>query len=199
MVELAKKGYLNKTHFSSGRVPTAKAFRFYIQNLMEEKELSTAEEVSYKSDIWDTRQKLHQLLAQASKALSKRTGLLAITTTDEGAVYYSCLNNILDQREFWDMDFTKTFFATLDEGSFFGKIIDEFDKVEKEILCMLGEEDYHNKSLEECASVFGIFSGNEVKGAVGVMGSKRMHYETVIPNVKYFASLIQQIVKEQGY
>ena len=52
MVELAKKDYLKKEHFSSGRLPTAKAFRFYIQNIMEEKELSTADEVSYKSDIF---------------------------------------------------------------------------------------------------------------------------------------------------
>src|SRR3990167_4880843 len=44
MVELARKKYLKKSYFSSGRVPTAQAFRFYIKNLLNEKELSTAEE-----------------------------------------------------------------------------------------------------------------------------------------------------------
>jgi heat-inducible transcriptional repressor len=52
MVVLSKNGYLKKEYFSAGRVPTPKAFRFYIKNLMHEKELSTAEEVAYKSDIW---------------------------------------------------------------------------------------------------------------------------------------------------
>ena len=55
MVELAKKEYLKKTHFSSGRVPSAKGFRFYIKHLMKEKELSTVEEVAYKNSIWDDR------------------------------------------------------------------------------------------------------------------------------------------------
>src|SRR4051812_10416904 len=51
MVALAKKGYLKKTHFSSGRAPSSKGFRFYIQHLMKEKELSTVDEVSYKNSI----------------------------------------------------------------------------------------------------------------------------------------------------
>ncbi len=37
MVELAKKGYLKKTHFSSGRLPSAKGFRFYIKHFNETK------------------------------------------------------------------------------------------------------------------------------------------------------------------
>ena len=35
MVSLAKNGYIKKAHFSSGRVPSAKGFRFYINKLMK--------------------------------------------------------------------------------------------------------------------------------------------------------------------
>ena len=59
MVELARKGDLMKTHFSSGRVPSARGFRFYIGNLMKEKELSTVDEVAYKNSIWDDRSERH--------------------------------------------------------------------------------------------------------------------------------------------
>ena len=55
MVELAKKDYLKKTHFSSGRIPSARGFRFYIKHLMKQKEISTTDEVSYKNSIWDER------------------------------------------------------------------------------------------------------------------------------------------------
>ena len=67
MVELAKKSFLKKTHFSSGRVPSAKGFRFYIKHLMKEKELSTSDEVAYKNSIWDERNEAHKLLSQATK------------------------------------------------------------------------------------------------------------------------------------
>ena len=64
MVELAKKGYLKKNHFSSGRMPSAKGFRFYIKHLMKQKELSTTDEVAYKNSIWDERAEAPRLLSQ---------------------------------------------------------------------------------------------------------------------------------------
>ena len=48
MVELAKKNYLKKSYFSSGRLPTSQAFRFYISNLMNEKEYYRAHELAEK-------------------------------------------------------------------------------------------------------------------------------------------------------
>src|SRR3989344_5415081 len=77
MVELTNKDYLKKGYFSAGRVPTAKAFRFYIKNIMKEQTLSTAQEVAYKSDIWDYKDRTTQLLQNATRSLAKRTRLLA--------------------------------------------------------------------------------------------------------------------------
>lgn len=199
MVELAKKKYLKKAHFSSGRIPTAEAFRFYISNLMQEKELSTADEVSYKSDIWDFREEVHQLLQQATRALAKRTKLLAATTTSSGDVFYYGTHNILDTREFWDIDLTRHLFEKLDERSFFEEILSDFEKLEQEILYMMGAHDMKNETLEDCGSVFAHFAGKHINGAIGVMGPKRMRYDVVIPNVRYFAHLIQTIIDEQGF
>ena len=100
MVELAKKSYLKKTHFSSGRVPSAKGFRFYIKHLMKQKDLSTTDEVAYKNSIWDERAESHRLLSQAVKVLSQRTGLLSLVTTNDGDLYYSGMANLLTQPEF---------------------------------------------------------------------------------------------------
>lgn len=199
MVELTKKKYLSKSHFSSGRVPTAAAFRFYIQNLMQEKDLSTADEVAYKSEVWDSREELHRLLQQATRTLSKRTKLLAVATTDRGDVYYCGINYVLSQDEFLDINLTRHFFSMLDEESIFGLIMKEFDRVQVELLYLLGEKDLSSPSLEECGTVFGMFEGQQIKGAIGVMGPKRMHYDMVVPNVKYFSHLLQEIMKEQGF
>src|SRR3989338_2404287 len=116
MVELAKKNYLKKYHFSSGRIPSAKGFRFYIKHLMKEKELSTIDEVAYKNSIWDERDELHRLLSQATKVLAHRTGLLSLTTTSVGDLYYSGVSNLLDKQEFLNLDLSKNLFSLLDEG-----------------------------------------------------------------------------------
>lgn len=197
MVELAKKGYLKKTHFSSGRVPSAKGFRFYISHLMKQKELSTTDEVAYKNSIWDERAETHRLLSQAAKVLSQRTGLLSLITTNSGDLYYSGMANLLNQPEFLDLNLSRSLFSRLDEISFWERILDDFN-VEDEIRCMLGEEDFHDPTFDACASVWGEFEGKKLKGLIGVVGSKRMYYDLVIPQIKYFSNLLEEIIKEQN-
>jgi heat-inducible transcriptional repressor len=198
MVTLAKKDYLKKTHFSSGRVPSAKAFRFFIKNLMKEKEVSTAEEVAYKNSVWDERNETHRLLSQATKVLSQKTGLLSLSATNHGDLYYAGISNLFTQPEFFDFDLSRHLFSKLDETDFWTKILDEFADMEEEIMYMLGEDDFHDPIFDSCASILGEFEGKNIKGIIGVVGPKRMYYETIVPQVKYFSGLIDDIFKEQG-
>jgi len=197
MVELAKKGYLKKNHFSSGRVPSARGFRFYIKHLMKQKELSTTDEVAYKNSIWDERNQAHRLLSQAARVLSQKTGLLSVVTTNYKDMYYSGVANLLNQPEFLDLSLSKSLFGRLDEFPFWDRILNEFSQIEDEVMCMLGEEDFHDNAFDSCASVWGEFEGNNIKGMVGVIGPKRMYYEEIIPQIRYFSHLIGEIMKEQ--
>src|SRR5579859_6514535 len=78
MVYLTKQGYLNKSHSSAGRIPTPIALKLYVNELMKEKDLSVADEVSAKEKIWDSRNELDALLHQVTKALAERAHALGI-------------------------------------------------------------------------------------------------------------------------
>lgn len=197
MVELAKKGYLKKSYFSSGRVPSAKGFRFYIKNLMKEKELSTSDEVAFKNSIWDDKNERHRLLSQSVRILAQRTGLLSVIATNLNDFYYAGFANILTQSEFLNLDLTRCFFERLEKVPFWSRVLDQFDKLEEEIMYFMGEEDFQDPMFESCGSIFGDFEGQGIKGVIGVIGSKRMYYDTVVPQVKYFSNLIDGIMKEQ--
>lgn len=197
MVELAKKGYLRKTYFSSGRMPSVKGFRFYLKNLMKEKEMSTTDEVAFKNSIWDDKNERHRLLSQAVRVLAHRTNLLSVVATDLNDFYYSGVANILNQNEFLDLELTRNFFGRLEKYSFWIKVLDHFSKIEEEVMYMLGEEDFQDPLFESCGSIFGDFQGNGIKGIIGVIGSKRMSYEVVVPQIKYFSHLIEEMLKEQ--
>ncbi len=197
MVELAKKGYLKKTHFSSGRVPSAKSFRFYIKHIMKQKDLSTTDEVSYKNSIWDERLQLHKLLSQATKVLSHKTGLLSLAVTDDGDIYYAGVANLLNQPEFFDLNVSRNLFERLDEINYWERILEEFHRIHEEIMYMLGEEDFHDPVFESCASIFGEFDGPKTKGIIGVVGPKRMYYDVITPQIKYFSHLIGDIVNSE--
>jgi heat-inducible transcriptional repressor len=194
MVQLAKKGYLKKTHFSSGRVPSAHGFRFYIRNIMKEKEMSTFDEVAYKNSIWDDRHDEHRLLFHATKVLAQRTGLLSLTVTDAGDLYYSGIANLLNKNEFLNLDLSRSLFGLLDEDRYWNTVLRQLYALEEDLMYMLGEEDFRNPVFESCASVIGEFEGPRIKGFIGVVGPKRMMYEEIIPQVRFFSGLIRTIM-----
>ena len=198
MVQLAKKSYLKKTHFSSGRIPSAKGFRFYINHLMKKKDLSTTDEVTYKNRIWDERNEAHRLLAQSTKVLAQKTGLLSLSATNLGDVYYSGVANLLNKPEFFDIGLSRHLFVLLDEVNYWERILDRFYKLEEDILYLLGEEDFNDPMFESCGSVFCEFEGKKIKGIIGVVGPKRMYYDEISPQIKYISRLIGEIIKEQG-
>jgi len=198
MVELAKKGYLKKNHFSSGRVPSAKGFRFYIKHLMKQKEMSTIDEVSYKNSVWDERTEAHRLLQQATKTLADKTDLLSLSATNFGDLYYAGVGNLLSKPEFLDLGLSKNLFLLLDEVDYWERVLDKFYRLDEDILYLLGEEDFRDPILESCGCIFGEFEGKKIKGIIGVLGPKRMYYEEISPQIRYISQLIGDIVKAQG-
>src|SRR5438309_11217045 len=64
MVRLTELGYLKKPHTSAGRIPTPQGMKFYVTQLMREKELSVAEEVAVKEKVWDYSECMKRSLKQ---------------------------------------------------------------------------------------------------------------------------------------
>ncbi|GAG39251.1 unnamed protein product, partial [marine sediment metagenome] len=166
--------------------------KFYINQLMEEKELGVADEVAVKEKIWDYRHQLDPLFRQAVCVLADKTNSLAIITTDKGDVYHSGYANILDMPEFFDIDVTKSVLSLIEDfdrlNSFFSSAPAE------EIIHALIGDDFDFEPLEPCSLVFANFEiKNKVKGSLGVIGSCRLNYSLIVPVVKYFANLLEEI------
>lgn len=198
MVVLAKKGYIAKSHFSSGRIPSAKGFRFYINRIMKQKELSTADEVAYKNSVWDERNEMHKLLTQATRVLAHKTGLVSLAATNTGDVYYSGLANVLNIQEFINREIERQLFERLEQIEYWERLLSRFySSGETEIFFVLGDEGFADPMYDSCASIFGDFEGQNIKGIIGVVGPKRMHYDLLAPQVKYFSGLLEDLIKEQ--
>ena len=190
MAEMVKLGYLSKPHSSAGRIPSSKAIKFYINELMKEKEMSVAEEVEAKEKIWDHRERREKFLREATHELAQKTRSLAVAATDEGDVYYSGYSNILEMPEFYDIDITKNLLSILDDTSYFERIL---AKLENECSVFL-EDDFEEVLLKPYGFVFSKFeTRGHHAGTIGVIGPSRMQYESVIPVVRYFGNLIREV------
>lgn len=194
MVELTKKGYLHQPHTSAGRTPTSMGLKFYIHELMKPKELSVADEVAVKERIWDYRFEYVKLLREATRELARRTKTLAITSTTDGDFYYAGAANLLDMPEFFDIDLTKTMLGVLDQFDYLENLLSKAVG-EEQIHILLGDE-LGNKYLETCGVVFVRFdTGRKHSGSIGILGPSRLNYSYIIPAVRYFGELIDDIAK----
>ncbi len=76
MADLEELGYIVSPHTSAGRVPTDKGYRFYVDNLMEEKE--EIEEV--KSSLLERVDRMELMLKQVAKVLAYNTNYATMVT-----------------------------------------------------------------------------------------------------------------------
>lgn len=193
MVKLTNLGYLRKAHISSGRIPTSQAIKFYVNQLMKEKELSLTEEVGVREKVWDLREKEKEFLKEVTKSLADKTKALALTTTNEGDFFACGFANLLDVPEFYDIDITKNLFSAIDEYDYFWDLLSrDFDE---NVHILLGEE-LGPRLQGPYGFVFtGYKTPKSLKGYIGVLGPNRLDYTYVVPTVRYFRELISEIAK----
>ena len=73
MAELERLGYIEKTHTSSGRVPSAKGYRFYVDELLNDEKISLDEIQFIKSKLETKVNEIEDLTKIATTTLSEVT------------------------------------------------------------------------------------------------------------------------------
>ena len=73
LAELEKNGYLDKTHTSSGRVPSEKGYRFYVDELIKEDDISLEEMKYIQSKLSTKVNEIEDLAKIATSTLSEIT------------------------------------------------------------------------------------------------------------------------------
>ncbi len=194
MVKLTGLGYLQKHHSSAGRIPTPPGMKFYVNQLMKEKEISVTEEVELKEKVWDYRATQQRLLKEVARSLAEKTKALAIATTDDGDFFCAGYSNILDMPEFFDIDITKNLLSVIDEMGYFDTI---FSKIENDgdIHILFGEE-LGPKLAGPYGFVFAHYkTPKHTTGEIGVIGPTRLNYTYIVPAVRYFSNLINELAE----
>lgn len=81
MSDLEELGYLDQPHTSAGRIPSAKAYRFYVENLLQNTQKLPAEEARQLRVHFDRRAtQVEDVIASAAQAISDVTRYTAVVT-----------------------------------------------------------------------------------------------------------------------
>jgi len=196
MVALTKAGYLNQPHTSSGRFPSPKAMKFYVNQLMEERQMSLADEIRAKEDVWDSRKDIFRLIDEATHALAHQTKSLAVAVINsEDKLWHAGYSNVFRSPEFSDMGSVSGIFSLLDEVEKLHSFFVDRLTGELAVEVFFGEEIGWSE-LVPTGIVCTRFQAQGKTGALGVIGPMRLQYSTIVPVIRYFRDLIQEVAGE---
>lgn len=192
MFALTRMGYLRQPHTSAGRIPSPKAMKFYIDQLMEEKQMSITDEVKAKEDVWDARGDINSLLQEAAQALAQQTGNLSVAAMDDGHVWHSGYSHVFSHPEFADVEVCINLFGMLEHNQRIGEVFFNRMAGASPVEVVFGE-DLGWEGLSPVSIIGTTFMINGHNAALGIIGPTRTSYQTVIPVLRYFGNLVQEI------
>ncbi|MFH0815173.1 MAG: hypothetical protein V1902_03815 [Candidatus Falkowbacteria bacterium] len=186
MVALENEGFIFQPHTSAGRVPTEKAYQFYIENYLDkERELSKKETTvleEIKKEEVDDKIKVKNF-AKAIANFSKQGVMVTFTECDN---YYTGLANIFSQPEFKNKELVVNLSAVVEHLDKRLKDLENKDFNEPEIL--IGHE---NPIGCGCTLIVFQYRIGELKGIIGLLGPERMDYQKNYALVKESVKLLK--------
>lgn len=192
MVALTSADFLRQPHTSAGRIPTPKAMKFYVDQLMEERQMSVAEEVKAKEEVWDARGDINSLIREATHALAEKTQSLAVGAVESGDVWHSGYANLFLNPEFANLEFCANLLTLVEQVERMQELFFKRIMGGGPVEILFGEELGWPELTPMGVAVTRFKIGNR-EGALGIIGPVRLRYPIIIPALKYFRNLIEEI------
>src|SRR3990167_9804548 len=205
MGELEKAGYLAQLHTSGGRVPTDKAYRYYVNSLLEKDEdlkLKPEYKSKIKQEFEDMPPDAREINKVVARVLSNLSENLVITGISQDEDFFKKgLVSLFENPEF--KEFGEAFQLT----RFFEEFEGMFQFIEREffntlgmprgvpVQIMIGRESPFRQIQHEtvmCAK-YGL-PGNCV-GSLTLVGPTRMDYEKNIALIKFMTEELNKLIK----
>ena len=97
MSDLEEMGYILQPHTSAGRIPSDKGYRFYVDNLIAEKDKEVSD---MKEFVIEHTEKMEQVLQQVAKLLANNTNYTTMITAPQyhhNSLKFIQLSNVDDE------------------------------------------------------------------------------------------------------
>lgn len=181
---LSERGYLTQPHTSSGRVPTDKGYRFFVDGVSKKEKLKESKkwEEVFEKEVTDAL----EFSAQAARALANESSGLAAMYMERTSLFFKeGWEDMLQEPEFEEQDSIKSF----------ARFLNDFEKnaatmpFKEGVRVFIGKENPFSKvtdfsiMIAECA-----FPG-QGRGKVALLGPKRMAYPKNIHLLRAFSQI----------
>jgi heat-inducible transcriptional repressor len=184
MAELERLGYIHQPHTSSGRVPTDRGYRLYVNNL---KELQADGRISQAlARRVASAGEADQAIKYATQSLSEITHNLGLATLSEG-LFFTGLKNLFGQPEFRGTGAYEV-----------ARLLDSLDEWLREaapdrpVSAYIGQENPIGKTSGASLIIARFASPYSDNSYIGVLGSTRQNYGRVMGLVDYAGKYLEE-------
>lgn len=192
MVKLEKDGYLHQPHISAGRIPTDKGYKYFVEKIMPERELSLPEQKKMQAELLKLKAQHNRLSRTTAKLLSSFTSSFAITRLEKDFSEFG-IRELLENPEFKEVD---EFCKVAEALDYIDENIDTILKQVKEgeTKIFIGK-DNPIKEISNCSMVISPYKTKKgEKGVLAIIGPKRMQYAKNKSLIDYMKKLLGSAV-----
>ncbi len=197
LAELEDDGYLFHPHTSSGRVPTDKGYRYYVDFLMSGNGLSEEQKSlilnGYKSPV----SSLEDILEKTSDIIADLTHYTAIVSFSqwEDRVFYKGLSNIFAHAEFHNVEKLALLVRFLEEKKQVLELLNR--QLSQPFKVYIGTEIACPCINDVCSLVVSPYrSGKNRNGRIAVLGPRRMSYDSTASTLEFISGTLNSILEE---
>ena len=207
MNELEGCGYLAHLFTSSGRVPTDRAYRYYVDNIVSEKRKTKNEKQegvirNAIMEAGDDPREINRVVAQTLSALSDNLVITGIMEEDD--FFKVGLSSLFEMPEFREFDRAFRLTSFFDEfESFFDQIEKDFFDLPAEALAKKGDvkvfigRENPVRNIQDETVMFAKYNlPHDCIGSLTLIGPTRMDYAKNIGLIKYATGELNKLSKE---
>jgi len=172
---LEDEGYLHQPHVSSGRIPTDRGYRFFVEKVMRDRDLSKREQLAMQQELLQLKAKNVRMARTTAKLLSALSGNVGLSGVVEREEFYEFgLRQLLKEEN------------NRDELCRLAEALDYIDEKVDALLEQLEDgdtriyigEENPIREISGYSMIVSPYKSEEgERGIVAVIGPKRMRYD----------------------
>ncbi len=197
LAELEHEGYLFHPYTSSGRQPTDRGYRYYVDFLMSGSGLNEEQKRTILNDYRTQANSLEDILEKTSDIIADLTHYTAIVSSPEWVdrVFYKGLSNIFAHAEFQDIEKLAVLLRILEEKK---QIIELLNRqINQPFKVYIGTEIACPGINDVCSLVvYPYRSGKKHNGRIAVLGPRRMSYDSTVSTLEFISGTLSSILEE---
>lgn len=188
MIDLSREGFLFQPHTSAGRIPTGKAYRFFVDFLIDDKSFDSREEMKIRREFKKMKKMSDKILRSAVKFLSLKSNNFAAAILDDFEECYKAgAARLFEEPEFQDSGRTSNILKILDDFEDYAREFKESFFAEPSFKIYIGKENPISK-MSDLAMIVGEYND----GFLTIIGPQRMDYNRNISLIKLVREMLSE-------